>query len=130
MVDLEFELLRESVVGDSDECTANLDNLTLAKGRSEVEQVFEAVCGIGPHLDVTVHDGRLSNLDETLNTSRLSKKSQVGNFLAVAMLERLTQKWGALADELNADLFDRLSDAWHEGELSLLRDLLEDRIHR
>jgi len=87
VVDLQFELLREAIVGNTNEGTANLDNLTFTKLWCEVENVLEAVGGICPDLDVAMHDSSLYDLNEAFDSCREAKERQVRHLLGVAVLQ-------------------------------------------
>ena len=68
VVDLKFELLREPVVGYTNESTAYLYDFALAKLWSKVKYVLETEGGIRSDLDVTVHNRCLCHLNEAFNT--------------------------------------------------------------
>ena len=66
VVDLYFELLRETVVGHTDECAANFYDLTFAQIGRKVKDVLKAVGSISSHLNVTLHDSGLSDFNQAL----------------------------------------------------------------
>ena len=129
VVDLQFELLREAVVSNTDQSATNLHDLSLSQIRCKVENVLEAIGGVSSDLNVAVHDGSLGDFDEALDTRRVTKKCHVGYFLGVAVLERLLEQRRAIAHELDAVPLNGLLDNRHEAELGLLGHFLEDCVH-
>lgn len=103
LVDLQLEILREAIVGYTNECAANLDDLTLTERGCKVKDVLEAVSSVSSHLDVTMHDCGLGNLDQALYTIRVSEKLQVLGFLLVTMLERVFEQGRSFANKLHAN---------------------------
>jgi len=90
---LHFELLRETIVGHTDESTADLDNFTFAKLLCEVKNVLKDVGSISSNLDTAMHNGALSDLNEALDTSRVAKKCQERHLLLIAILKWFFEQW-------------------------------------
>jgi hypothetical protein len=69
---LQFEVLRELIINDSDKCTANLDNLLLyCKGFRKVQNVLEGEGSVCSYLDLSVHDCSLNVVNDALDSLRV-----------------------------------------------------------
>ena len=84
--------MREAIVCDTDESSADFDNLSFTKLRCEVKYVLEAVGCVCSHLNVAMHDCCLCDLNEALDTCRVTKNGQVWNFLGISVLERAIEQ--------------------------------------